>query len=68
MKEVIDHLRPKYIKREREAKTNKILETETEIYHLVGIGKTIDKTLDLTIGENHSIDETTGRNYRCQNY
>ena len=34
---IIDHVSPKYIKREREARTGKILETETEIDHLVGI-------------------------------
>ena len=36
-KEIIDHLSSKYIKREEEAKTDKILETETEIDHSVGI-------------------------------
>ena len=37
MKEIIGHLNPKYIKREREAKPNNISETETEIDHLAGI-------------------------------
>ena len=36
------------------------METETEIDHSVGIEETIDKTLDLTIGDNHRIDVTKG--------
>ena len=33
-----------------------MIETETEIDHSVGIELTIDKTLDLTTGDNHKID------------
>ena len=51
---MIDHLSPKYIKREEEAKPDKILDIETEIDHSVEIEK--DKTLDLIIGDNHKID------------
>ena len=51
-KEIIDHLSPKYIKREREAKTEKTLENEIEIDDLVGIEQTVDKTLDLAIEDN----------------
>ena len=32
------------------------MEIETEIDHSVGIELTIDKTLDITIGDNHKID------------
>ena len=37
------------------------METETEIDHSVGIEDTIDKSLDLTIRDNHRINETTGK-------
>ena len=57
-------LSPRYIKREGEARTDKMLETETEIDHPVGIEQTTDKTmtktLGKTIGDNHRIDETIG--------
>ena len=36
-KETTSHLSPKYIRREREARTDKISETETEIEHPIGI-------------------------------
>ena len=55
---------PRYIKRKEEVRTDKILETETEIDHPVGIQQTTDetmmKTLGKTIGDNHRIDETIG--------
>ena len=53
-----------YTTREGEARTDKILETETEIDHPVGIEQTTDetmaKTLSQTIGDNHRINETIG--------
>ena len=51
------HLSSKYTKREREARTDKMLEIETEIDHPVGIDqikdKTMTKTLGQTIEDNH---------------
>ena len=45
---------PKYSNRREEDKTDKISVIETEIDHSVEIDK--DKTLDLTIVDNHKID------------
>ena len=53
-KTTTDHLSPKFIKREEEDKTDRILAIEMIIDHAVGTDK--DKTLDLTIGDNHKAD------------
>ena len=45
---------PIFIKREEEDKTDRILVIETEIDHSVRTYK--DKTLDLSIGDNHKTD------------
>ena len=48
--------KPQIHQKRKRGQNYQILEIETEIDHSVGIELTIDKTLDLTIGDNHKID------------
>ena len=54
-KKILSHLSPKSIRREIEDKTDKTLVIEIEVEYLIVIDR--DRTLDLTIGDGHKIDD-----------